>query len=186
MPDRFCFSSISNCQPGVAALRSPPDFALSRTRRPSLFAPRPPRTLVSSFRGAKSSQSRRPRPPRHAGGASLCSPLPARPCSSVSGSKIFTFPPPDFAPPHSRRPPLFASLSPRALVPPFRGAKSSHSRRRCVSRHAGTSGGRPRQRKCCRAPPPNRKSTGQCNRCSVLFLSSLSVILIPLLPPARS
>ena len=38
----------------------------------------------------------------------LCSPLPANPCSSVSGSKIFTFPPPDFALPGARRLFLFA------------------------------------------------------------------------------
>ena len=62
--------------------------------------------------------------------SSLCSPLPARPCASVSGSKIFTFPPPDFTLPRTRRPPLFAPRSPLGLVPPFRGAKSSHSRRR--------------------------------------------------------
>ena len=37
------------------------------------------------------------RPPRRPVALSLCSPLPANPCSSVSGSKIFTFPPPDFA-----------------------------------------------------------------------------------------
>ena len=65
--------------------------------------------------------------------SSLCSPLPVNPCASVSGSKIFTFPPPDFTPPHSRRPPLFAPRSPLGLVPPFRGAKSSHSRRRILT-----------------------------------------------------
>ena len=62
--------------------------------------------------------------------ASLCSPLPANPCSSVSGSKIFTFPPPDFVLPSARRRPLFAPRSPQTLAVPFRGAKSSHSRRR--------------------------------------------------------
>ena len=62
--------------------------------------------------------------------SSLCSPLPARPCTSVPGSKIFTFPPPDFTLPRARRPPLFAPRSPLGLVPPFRGAKSSHFRRR--------------------------------------------------------
>ena len=61
---------------------------------------------------------------------SLCSPLPANPCGSVSGSKIFTFPPPDFDLSAARRPPLFAPPSPRTLVAPFRGAKSSHFRRR--------------------------------------------------------
>ena len=69
-------------------------------------------------------------PSAHSAASSLCSPLPARPCTSVPGSKIFTFPPPDFAPPRTRRPPLFAPRSPLGLVPSFRGAKSSHSRRR--------------------------------------------------------
>ena len=62
--------------------------------------------------------------------ASLCSPLPTSPCGSVSGSKIFTFPPPDFSLSSDRQLPLFAPRSPRALVAPSRGAKSSHSRRR--------------------------------------------------------
>ena len=61
--------------------------------------------------------------------ASLCSPLPANPCSSVPGSKIFTFPSPDFDLLAVRRSPLFAPRSPLTLVAPFRGAKSSHSRR---------------------------------------------------------
>ena len=69
-------------------------------------------------------------PSAHSAASSLCSPLPARPCTSASGSKIFTFPPPDFTLPRTRRPPLFAPRSPLGLVPPFRGAKSSHSRRR--------------------------------------------------------
>ena len=158
MPVRFCFISIQpsnwapdfSARPAASSLCSPlparpcasvpgskiftfppPVFSLPRDRRPPLFAPRPPRTLVSSFRGAKSSHSRRRISPLRApGGASLCSPLPARPCTSVPGSKIFTFPSPDFAPPHSRRPPLFAPRSPLGLVPPFRGAKSSHFRHR--------------------------------------------------------
>ena len=37
--------------------------------------------------------------------SSLCSLLPASPCVSVPGSKIFTFPPPNYAPPRARRPP---------------------------------------------------------------------------------
>ncbi len=59
----------------------------------------------------------------------LCSPLPANPYASVPGSKIFTLPPPVFTLPRARRSPLFAPRSPRALVAPFRGAKSSHFRR---------------------------------------------------------
>ena len=62
--------------------------------------------------------------------ASLCSPLPAIPCAFVSGSKIFTFPPPDFALSGARRPLLFAPRSPLSLAATFRGAKSSHFRRR--------------------------------------------------------
>ena len=91
------------------------------------FAPRPPQSLVTSFRGAKSSQKFRtapckrpafqrrdllpaPRkalrlrfgeqklhsnsaPPSASGGffsGAICSPLPAKPCGFVPGSKIFT------------------------------------------------------------------------------------------------
>ena len=119
MPVRFCFISI---QPSNWA----PDF--SAPRRPSLFAPRPPRTLVSSFRGAKSSHSRRRISPLALPAASsLCSPLPARPCASVPGSKIFTFPPALFALSAARRLSLFAPLSPLTLVASSRGAKSSHN-----------------------------------------------------------
>ena len=64
---------------------------------------------------------------------SLCSTLPANPCDSVPGSKIFTFPPSDFALSAARRRPLFAPRSPQTLVAPFRGAKSSHFRRRILS-----------------------------------------------------
>ena len=111
----------------------PPLFAIPSARRPPLFAPRSPLALVPSFRGAKSSHSRRRiLPSQGPAAASLCSPLPASPYTSVSGSKIFTFTPPDFALPSSRRPPLFAPRSSLSLVPPFRGAKSSHSRRRIL------------------------------------------------------
>ena len=59
----------------------------------------------------------------------VCSPLPANPCGSVSGSKIFTqFPrrrprPADFF--EAR----FAPPSLQTLAAPFRGAKSSHNSR---------------------------------------------------------
>ena len=75
-------------------------------------------------------------PLRRRAASFLCSPLPASPCGSVSGSKIFTFPPALFALSGDRRPPLFAPHSPRALVAPSRGAKSSHSRRRFSPFHA--------------------------------------------------
>ncbi len=76
------------------------------------------------------------RPPRRPAASALCSPLPASPCGSVPGSKIFTFLPPDFVLPAARRPPLFAPRSPRTLMAPFRGAKSSHFRRRISSSQA--------------------------------------------------
>ena len=111
--------------PGSKIFTFPPsDFDLPGARRRPLFAPRSPQTLAAPFRGAKSSHSRRRISP------SLCSTLPANPCSSISGSKIFTFPPPNFAFLAARRRPLFAPLYPLTLVAPFRGAKSSHSRRR--------------------------------------------------------
>ena len=154
--------------PGSKIFTFPPsDFALSAARRRPLFAPRSPLTLVTPFRGAKSSHSRRristsqalggsfsllppPRkplqlrfgeqnlhisaagfePPRRPVALSLCSTLPANPCGSVSGSKIFTFPPSDFVLSAARRLSLFAPRFPLTLAAPFRGAKSSHSRRR--------------------------------------------------------
>ena len=67
---------------------------------------------------------------------SLCSPLPANPCSSVPGGIIFTLSPSDFALSAARRRPLFAPRSPLTLVTPFRGAKSSHSRRRISTSQA--------------------------------------------------
>ena len=62
--------------------------------------------------------------------SALCSPLPDRPCGSVSGSKIFTqLPTPkrSFA---GKPVGPFAPRSPLTLVASSRGAKSSHSRRR--------------------------------------------------------
>ena len=69
-------------------------------------------------------------PPRRPVAPSLCSPLPANPCSSVSGSKIFTLPPPDFSLSAARQLSLFAPCYPQTLAAPFWGAKSAHSRRR--------------------------------------------------------
>ena len=117
--------------PGSKIFTFPPsDFALSAARRRPLFAPRSPLTLVAPFRGAKSSHFRRRISTSQALGAlALCSPLPANPCSSVPGSKIFTFPSPAFALSATRRRPLFAPPFPQTLAAPFRGAKSSHFRR---------------------------------------------------------
>ena len=95
----------------------PADFSKAR------FAPRCLLALVAPFRGAKSSHNFRA--PAWGGRlfqGAVCSPLPARPYASVSGSKIFT----QFPHPH-QGPAGFsmARFAPRcllALVAPFRGA----------------------------------------------------------------
>ena len=122
--------------------------SLSPGARP-LFAPRSPQTLVAPFRGAKSSHSPTVgfRPLCRPAAPSLCSPPPANPCSSVPGSKIFTFPPSDFVLPGARWLFPFAPRSPQTLVAPFRGAKSSHFRRQF----------RPPRRSAAPPCPPPRK-----------------------------
>ena len=81
-------------------------------------------TEVKGFARGGRRQHRRPM------SASLCSPFPASPYAFAPGSKIFTFPPPDLSSSGPRRPLLFAPRSPLSFMPSFRGAKSSHSRRR--------------------------------------------------------
>ena len=55
----------------------------------------------------------------------ICSPLPAKPCGSVPGSKIFTQIPRRRLPPAAFSAARFAPRSPQSLAAPFRGAKSS-------------------------------------------------------------
>ena len=55
----------------------------------------------------------------------ICSPLPAKPCCFVSGSKIFTEIPRRHLPPAAFSAARFAPRSTQSLVTPFRGAKSS-------------------------------------------------------------
>ena len=67
-------------------------------------------------------------PPPASGGpcsGAICSPLPAKPCCSVPGSKIFTENPRRCLPPAAIVAARFAPRSPQSLVVPFRGAKSS-------------------------------------------------------------
>ena len=95
------------------------------------FAPLSPLSLVPSLWGAKSSHCRRlfsvsQRP----GGCIYLLPLPAKACDSVMGSKIFTLPPALWRLPGARRLYLFAPPPPLGLAPSYRGAKSSHCRRR--------------------------------------------------------
>ena len=67
-------------------------------------------------------------PPLSSGGlfsGAICSPLPAKPCGSVPGSKIFTEIPRRRLPPAAFSAARFAPRSPQSLAASFRGAKSS-------------------------------------------------------------
>ena len=103
------------------------NFAGGRAGR---FAPRSSLGLMPPFRGAKSSHNSRPEYAiSPATGRPVCSPLLAKPCGFVPGSKIFTqFPRPRPVPADFSKA-RFAPLCPPALVAPFRGAKSSHNSR---------------------------------------------------------
>ena len=71
-----------------------------------------------------------PAPPLGAGRlfrGEVCSPLPANPCSSVPGSKIFTQFPRRHSGPAGFFEARFAPRSLQTLAAPFRGAKSSHN-----------------------------------------------------------
>ena len=87
------------------------DSAHRRNSLPFDFLPAPPLGTGRLFRGA------------------VCSPFPANPCSSVSGSKIFTQFPRRRPGPDGFFEARFAPRSPRTLPAPFRGAKSSHNSR---------------------------------------------------------
>ena len=94
-------------------------------RRDLLPAPRKPLQLRSGEQNLHTDSAPLPASGGLYSGA-ICSPLPAKPCGSVPGSKIFTQIP-------RRRLPLatfsaarFAPRSPQSLAAPFRGAKSSH------------------------------------------------------------
>ena len=105
------------------------------------FAPLSPPGLVVPPRGAKSSlNSRAPVGRRWAPNAfsraRFAPPLPARPCSSVWGSKFFTqFPRPRSVPTAFSRA-QFAPPSPLSLVVPFRGANSSLNSRAPAGRRS--------------------------------------------------
>lgn len=85
------------------------DSAHRRNSLPFDFLPAPPPGAGRLFRGA------------------VCSPLPANPCGSVSGSKIFTQFPRRYSVPAGFSRARFAPPSLRILAVPFRGAKSSHN-----------------------------------------------------------
>ena len=85
------------------------DSAHRRNSLPFNLLPAPPLGAGRLFRGA------------------VCSPLPANPCGSVPGSKIFTQFPRRRPEPTSFSEARFAPRSPQTLAAPFLGAKSSHN-----------------------------------------------------------
>ena len=93
-------------------------------RRDLLPAPRKPLQL----RPGEQNLHRNSAPPPATGGlfrGAICSPSPAKPCSSVPGSKIFTEIPRRRLPPAALTAARFAPRSPQSLTASFRGAKSS-------------------------------------------------------------
>ena len=94
-------------------------------RRDLLPAPRKP----LRHRSGEQNLHRNSAPPPASGGlfsGAICSPLPANPCSSVSGSKIFTQIPRRRQPPAAFSAARFAPRSPQSLAASSRGAKSSY------------------------------------------------------------
>ena len=87
------------------------DSAHRRNSLPFDFLPAPPLGAGRLFRSA------------------VCSPLPANPCGSVPGSKIFTQFPRRHSRPAGFSEARFAPRSPQTLAAPFRGANSSHNSR---------------------------------------------------------
>ena len=108
---------------GRSGRRRLPPAAFSAAR----FAPRPPQSLAAPFR--EQNLHTDSAPPLASGGlfsGAICSPLPAKPCVTVPGSKIFTEIPRRRLPPAAFTAARFAPRSPQSRAALFRGAKSSH------------------------------------------------------------
>ena len=100
-------------------------------RRDLLPAPR----KALRLRSGEQNLHRDSAPPSASGdlfSGAICSPLPARPCATVSGSKIFTEIPRRHLPPATFSAARFAPRSPQSLAASFRGAKSSQRFRAAI------------------------------------------------------
>ena len=115
--------------------RNPRPFNLMTTRGRPAFSRRgllPAPCEPLRLRSGEQNLHTIPAPPLGAGRlfrGAVCSPLPANPCSSVSGSKIFTQFPRRRPEPTGFSEARFAPRSLQTLAAPFRGAKSSHNSR---------------------------------------------------------
>ena len=108
---------------GRSGRRRLPLAALTAAR----FAPRPRKGL--RLRPGEQNLHTDSAPPPATGGlfsGAICSPLPAKPCGTVPGSKIFTEIPRRRLPPATFTAARFAPRSPQSFASPFWGAKSSH------------------------------------------------------------
>ena len=97
-------------------------------RRDLLPAPRKPLQLRPGEQNLHTDSA----PPPATGGlfsGAICSPLPAKPCGTVPGSKIFTQIPRRRLPPAAFSAARFAPRPPQSLAAPSRGAKSSQKYR---------------------------------------------------------
>ena len=122
-PQALCFRFPgANLGPGISGLAARrPAFP----RRGLLPPPREPLQLRPGEQNLHTDSAPPPGAGRLFQGA-VCSPFPANPCSSVSGSKIFTQIPRRRPGPAAFSKVRFAPPSPLTLVAPSRGANSSH------------------------------------------------------------
>ena len=122
-------------------------------------------------------------PPSTTGGlfsGAICSPLPAKPCCFVPGSKIFTEIPRRHLPPAAFSAARFAPRSPQSLETPFRGAKSSQKFRAAICLR------RPFQRRdLLPAPPQSLAASFRGAKSSQKFRAAICHRRLLLAPPRR-
>ena len=128
---RFAPRSLQTLAAPFRGANSSHNFRAATRGRPAFsrygLLPAPCKPLW--FRSGEQNLHTIPAPPLGAGRffpGAVCSPLPARPCSSVWGSKFFTQFPRRHSRPAGFSEARFAPPSLRTLAAPFRGAKSSH------------------------------------------------------------
>mgnify|MGYP007063028439 CR=1 FL=1 len=142
---RFAPHSPQSLAASFRGAKSSQKFRAAPCKRPVFqrrdLLPAPRKALL--LRSGEQNLHRDSAPPSASGGlfrGAICSPLLAKPCSFVSGSKIFTAIPRRRLPPAAFSAARFAPRSPQSLAAPFRGAKSSH-RFRAAARGRPTSSG---------------------------------------------
>ena len=134
---RFAPRSQQSLAPPFQGAKSSQKFRAAAYLRPTFprrdLLPAPRKAL--RHRPGEQNLHRNSAPPhafdRHFRGA-ICSPLPAKPCCFVPGSKIFTEVLRRHLPPAAFSAARFAPRPPQSLAPSFRGAKSSQKFRAAI------------------------------------------------------